>query len=198
MKIPLCFIGDVHGNLQPLAKIVSRSLEVAEHIVFLGDYVNRGINSGGVLDFLTKLQSAEPSRFTFLAGHHDALFLEALTSGEVDKFLLMGGAATLRNYPRTSSSGDILPLRERVPDSHVDFLRSLEDVFETHELHAAHMRPATKIHGTRFGIYGHHIQKSVTPLVTDNEALIDTGCGTLPNGRLTALFWPSLSWIQTS
>jgi len=137
-------------------------------------------------------------RVHFLSGHHDVAFLNAISDDKLDVFLRMGGAATLCNYPRVDGHGVRLTLRERIPASHVDFLRNLVPSFIADDLIAMHdQTDAQTLKAGRFGIFGHHVQESTEPMITGEFALIDTGCGTLPDGRLTCFQWPSRNWFQT-
>jgi serine/threonine protein phosphatase 1 len=193
----IAFIGDVHGVLSPLVEAVDRAQEVADTIVLLGDYVNRGSQSRQVLDFLVEARAALDGRINFLAGHHDLAFLDALDHDRLDFFLRMGGAATLSSYPRYGANGGRLTPHQRVPQSHVDFLRRLEPSFSTETCYAAHDQAgALELTSGRFGVFGHRLLPDGIPLITDDVALIDTGCGTLPDGRLTCFLWPSRRWFQ--
>jgi serine/threonine protein phosphatase 1 len=196
------FIGDVHGCIDELDEIVSLARSRASHLVFLGDYVDRGRFSRQVIEYLTLLQQDEAVPTTFLAGNHDQSFLDALIADGLDRFLRIGGAATIKSYVGPPDADVGGQLRAAVPKSHLAFLKSLriryeaEDVFATH---AAASRANLSVLGReqRFGIFGHYPQKAILPRLERNQAYIDTGCGTLPGGRLTCLFWPSRSWIQS-
>lgn len=199
MSEKYAFIGDVHGVLGPVVHAVERAQAVADSIVFLGDYVNRGSQSRQVLDFLIDLKGTLLGRVHFLSGHHDIAFLNAVASDGLDIFLRMGGAATLRSYPRANERGDRLTLQERVPASHIAFLRDLVPSFTAQDLIAMHdQADAPPTNAGQFGVFGHRLQVSTEPSVTDAFALIDTGCGTLPDGRLTCFQWPSRRWFQTT
>ncbi len=47
-------IGDIHGCLRPLMRLIER-LPVDEELVFLGDYIDRGPESAGVVNYLREL-----------------------------------------------------------------------------------------------------------------------------------------------
>lgn len=189
------FVGDIHGELEPLKTLVADIAGKAGHIVFLGDYVNRGLQSREVLDFLIQLQGADEASYSFVAGNHDTALLEAVEHGRIDAFLRMGGAATLRSYPRTGETPD---LAGRIPANHVEFLRGLRPSVEGPGFFAAHDRSNAAVPTGQYGIFGHSPRPDLVPAVTDAYALIDTGCGTLPDGRLTAFFWPDRTWVQAS
>lgn len=193
------FIGDIHGVLDPVVRAVEHAQAVADSIVFLGDYVNRGAQSRQVLDFLIDLNGTLSGRVHFLSGHHDIGFLNAVENDGLDVFLRMGGAATLSSYPRLGERGDRLRLQERVPASHIAFLRALVPSFTAQDVVAMHdQADAPPENAERFGVFGHRVQTSAEPAVTDAFALIDTGCGTLPDGRLTCFQWPSRRWFQVT
>src|SRR2546421_9431211 len=72
-------IGDVHGMLRPLRALVSE-IETRDSSLpefwFVGDYVNRGPESRGVIDFLLGLKRAR-----FCRGNHDDV-LDMILNGE--------------------------------------------------------------------------------------------------------------------
>src|SRR4051794_35771143 len=72
----LAFVGDVHGNLRALSGIwrALRQHDV-EHVVFLGDYINKGRDSAAVLAELGVFLAS--GRVTLLAGNHEVSLLEA-------------------------------------------------------------------------------------------------------------------------
>jgi serine/threonine protein phosphatase 1 len=102
----LYVIGDVHGCLDAL-KGVHRAIRtdlarrpVADwRIVHLGDYVDRGAESRGVIDFLVAAM-AEDARVLCLRGNHDQMFAQSITGDRraVDLWLMNGGAETLESY----------------------------------------------------------------------------------------------------
>ena len=199
MKDQVAFIGDVHGVVDPLVKVVERVRDDAAAIVFLGDYVNRGPHSSHVLDLLVELHQDIGQRVHYLLGHHDEAFLAAIDEDRVDRFLRMGGAATLSSYPRQGVEDAVLPLSRRIPAQHVEFLRNLERSFTANGCFAAH----DPIDGESapletFGVFGHRLLATGLPEIGESRALIDTGCGTLPDGKLTCFLWPSKTWFQES
>ena len=186
------FIGDVHGEVRKLQAVL---LELGkldlEKIVFLGDYVNRGSNSAEVLELLSDL--SHDSRFTFLEGNHDSAFLEALR-GDMSRFLELGGARTIRSYISPPVRADVLNhLRSAVPPTHLHFLEGLQEAFVDVDVVGQHQLPERK-GGAHYFVVGHQTVGTL-PVITPTHALIDTGCGH-SWGRLTALLWPSLRYIQ--
>ena len=115
-------IGDAHGCLDQLQRLVELcERDAGAHrskLIMLGDYVDRGPDSRGVIDFLIDLQKWSPDEIICLRGNHEDLLLHAL-EGEDAKlsWLSNGGDATLLSY-RASRATDL-------PPSHTDWIRSL-------------------------------------------------------------------------
>jgi serine/threonine protein phosphatase 1 len=137
-------IGDVHGRHDLLLQLLDlieadhRSRPAAKtYLVFLGDLVDRGPNSKGVLDHLIQNTPAF-GRTIFLKGNHEEFFLGAL-DGDLNKlqsWLAYGGAECVESYGISggwlinASPPDILArLGRDVPKSHVDFLQNMADTF---------------------------------------------------------------------
>jgi len=115
--------GDIHGCLKELQALMKRvPCEPEDLLVFLGDYIDRGPDSRGVIDYLIDLGTQFPSS-VFLKGNHEAMFLDYLAGRDRINFLFNGGGKTLQNY----MEGDSL----RVPRTHMDFFNRLEPFFET-------------------------------------------------------------------
>ncbi|ALU73646.1 serine/threonine protein phosphatase (plasmid) [Rhodococcus erythropolis R138] len=195
------FIGDIHGCVEELDELVTAARSRTSHLVFLGDYVNRGPYSREVIDFLIRLRQTKGISTSFVMGNHDQVFLDALVGDGFDTFLRMGGAATVLSYVGAPRADVLSQLRESVPATHIGFLKSLANQVVVDGVVATHERPGLDIDTTedteRFQIYGHSPQRRLLPRIERDRAFIDTGCGTLPDGRLTCLFWPSLTWIQS-
>jgi serine/threonine protein phosphatase 1 len=121
-----CFaIGDVHGCLEALEALLTIiSPAATDRVVTLGDYVNRGPNSRGVLNRLIRLRNE--CELIPILGNHDEFMLEACRSGKHRaSWLSMGGTATLRSY------GAEGPEFGMVPQDHLGFLESCHSYFET-------------------------------------------------------------------
>ena len=92
-------ISDIHGCLDPLRKmfeIIEPSPE--DHLIFVGDYVDRGPDSRGVIDFLIGVKNKYNA--TFLHGNHEEKFLLShLDKTDLAHWLdAWGGGATLESY----------------------------------------------------------------------------------------------------
>ena len=69
-------IGDIHGQYADLLKILDKSekflTDSNEKVVFLGDYVDRGINSVEVITLLMLLKINYPNQISMLRGNHES------------------------------------------------------------------------------------------------------------------------------
>ena len=124
-----CFvIGDIHGCLDELASLVeSLPLERPDRLIFLGDYIDRGPHSEGVVSYLIELQNKAAQDIIFLKGNHEDMFLSylGLPGRHGDMFLYNGGGPTLASYgisPGSHSPQETLTL---IPPSHLEFFRRL-------------------------------------------------------------------------
>ena len=131
-------IGDVHGRLDLLEKMhAAIRADLADRpapdwrILHLGDYVDRGPDSKGVLDCLAT--AVEDPRIIALAGNHDLGFLDFLTepSGE-GLFARYGGRETAVSYGVAIDFADPAGLRRghgalvrAMPGRHRDLLGQL-------------------------------------------------------------------------
>lgn len=122
-------VGDIHGRRDKLdALIDALPLVAGDRFVFLGDYVDRGPDSRGVVDRLLSLRERHPC--TFLLGNHESMFLDFLGwrgrryfGG--DAFLANGGDRTLASYGYFESDAPDAKSFELPPD-HRDFYRALQ------------------------------------------------------------------------
>ena len=115
-------IGDIHGSLAKLRRLVARCQEHARgqpaHFVFLGDYIDRGPQSAGVVRYLIELQSQYPEQIVPLKGNHEAMALDIIDGATPEDFwLVQGGAETLMSY-RVAAARDL-------PRGDVDWMRAL-------------------------------------------------------------------------
>ena len=137
--VRLYAIGDVHGRLDLLERmhaVIAAELERDNpadwRIIHLGDYVDRGPDSRGVIDFLIARVQADPRNIA-LAGNHDAGFLDFLADPDGSGlFARYGGRETGLSYgveiqfdrPDALRRG-WAELSRMVPEKHRAFLRAL-------------------------------------------------------------------------
>ncbi|RMF59748.1 MAG: serine/threonine protein phosphatase [Bacteroidetes bacterium] len=131
----LIAIGDIHGCARTLDALLERLAPAPEdHLVFVGDYVDRGPDSRGVIARL--LDVREQHRCTFLRGNHEALMLDYLDHGQYDLWYVNGGGATLESY--RDRQGHIA-----IPDEHEAFVRQTQLFLDTPDFFFVHagLRP---------------------------------------------------------
>ena len=120
-------IGDIHGHLRQFeALLEAAALTGEDHLVLLGDAVDRGPDSAGVLRRIIQLRKKR--RVTALRGNHEEMMLAA-RGGRIEPmrdWLLNGGLETLMSY-----AGHRATVRD-VPAEHWRFLeKGLVDYLET-------------------------------------------------------------------
>jgi serine/threonine protein phosphatase 1 len=76
-------IGDVHGELAHLERLWSLlpALGTEDTLVFLGDYIDRGPDSRGVVAFLRGLPRSTPAKLVLLRGNHEDAWLQVVEKG---------------------------------------------------------------------------------------------------------------------
>lgn len=209
-------IGDIHGRLDLLDLLLERIAGDDERgdaeLIFLGDLVDRGDDSRGVVDRLLALRDTRSARF--LMGNHEEVFLRAL-EGDLKalRFLTrIGGRETLLSYGiseeqyRALDYDDLLVLAQKlVPATHRAFLASFERWIEIGDYLFVHagLRPGVALadqqqsdlcwirgefldHRESFGkivVHGH----SITDEVDERPNRIGIDTGAFASGRLTAL-----------
>jgi serine/threonine protein phosphatase 1 len=212
-------VGDIHGRLDLLTSMhahimdeIMRDRPRDWRIVYLGDYEDRGPDSRGVIEFLSRICAAD-KRVIALAGNHDLGLLDYLGSVDTDwMFLDNGGLATALSYgvtpdfsSRKSANSTHEALRRAIPAAHVDFLRNLPltvtfgDFFFCH----AGIRPGVALEAQdahdlvwirdpfhrHVGLHPKLIVHGHTPVgeaeILPNRVNLDTGAWF--SGRLTAL-----------
>nr|WP_089219610.1 metallophosphoesterase [Sphingomonas laterariae] len=213
-------IGDVHGRLDLLDDLLAQIAQddarrgsCETDIIMLGDLIDRGPESAGVVERL-RLLASHGRRIRFLMGNHEEIFLKAL-GGDVQALRLLikvGGKETALSYGITAEEylacdfDELLILLQRkVPQSHVDFLSGFEDCIVLGDCIFVHagLRPNLPIDEQRtsdlrwirkefidsdadFGglvIHGHNVTDEIDR--RNNRIGIDTGA--YASGRLTAL-----------
>tara|TARA_B110000211_G_scaffold234635_1_gene305251 strand:+ start:2519 stop:3184 length:666 start_codon:yes stop_codon:yes gene_type:complete len=91
-------IGDIHGSLEALEAIFNQNIITKEDtVVFLGDYIDRGVNSKRVIDWLILNQSNY--NFEFILGNHEIMMVTAKENpDQLMRWLYFGGSRTLDSY----------------------------------------------------------------------------------------------------
>ena len=121
-------IGDIHGcrvALEALLRVVSP--DVGDTIITLGDYVDRGPDSAGVIDLLLELDTSHA--LVPLRGNHEIMMLDAKDGQSWHStWMRAGGVETLQSY---APDGDTEGSFADIPEAHLEFLTNrLEPYFE--------------------------------------------------------------------
>lgn len=212
-------IGDIHGRLDLLDRLLGMIDEedglrgsARTELIFLGDLVDRGPDSFGVIERLMAL--GETRHVRYLAGNHEEVLLRAVGGdlGALRFLVRIGGRETLLSYGvsekeyRGLGFEELLELiQQKVPASHVAFLSAFENMIEVGDYLFVHagLRPGVPIedqktsdlcwirdeflsHRDSFGkmvIHGHSITEEIDE--RPNRIGIDTGA--FASGRLTAI-----------
>lgn len=190
-------IPDLHGRLDLLERGVSRIVAHASNqtarVVTLGDYIDRGPNSRGVIEFLMNW-SFPNLELIALRGNHEAMMWEACNNlVEVGWWIKNGGAETLGSYGGEYRLG--LPLQSMIPNRHlqwIDQLPLLHADFHRIFVHAGvdprfplkqqsnrtllwkrYPKGANSGHGNRHVVHGHHADPGA-PLVLKGRTNLDS------------------------
>lgn len=207
-------IGDIHGCLKSLKSLLSTlPLNQESVLIFLGDYIDRGPDSKGVIDYLIQLSI----RFQcyFLVGNHEVMMADALKTGKTESWELNGARQTLASYVQDDA------FVFELPDSHALFLDRTEWFIDTPDFFFVHAGanpfrklaesvaqerwedfvwershlPVEKPVWEKTVVCGHTPHKH--PLIKEKLIVIDTGCVYVNSkkyagyGHLTAIQLPS-------
>ena len=215
-------VGDVHGRLDLLRHLLQQiEDDAAAHadarrraLVFVGDYVDRGPDSRGVV---AELAAGPPQGFDthFLKGNHEALLLDFLQHPwHLEDWLINGGRATMESYgidaqelARRGAAPEAWrqAFAEALPQSHLRFFRNLKlsVTFGDYLFVHAGVRPGVPFEGqsetdliwirspflNHAGSFGKIVVHGHTPeplpVIKPNRIGIDTGA--VFSDRLTAL-----------
>ena len=193
-------IGDIHGSLRALCRLVAECERDADgrlmRFVFIGDYIDRGPDSRGVVDYVMNLESRTAA--ICLMGNHEELALSAIDNFNTENWIFNGGDMTLRSYAASN-------VRE-LPAAHVAWLRSLRLAFDDGLRFFVHagINPARPLEQQdkqdlvwirepflsvqqdygRLIVHGHTPTRTRMPDLRENRLNIDTGA--VYGGPLTA------------
>lgn len=137
-------IGDIHGRLDLLEDMLGRiERDMAERpvrqnfIIFLGDLVDRGPDSAGIIERL-RHYAPPRTRVIFLSGNHEEVLLRMLDgeTGILPSWMKYGGAECATSYGLDLDAFRLLDeeaalqlLRAKIPRDHREFLAGFADTF---------------------------------------------------------------------
>jgi serine/threonine protein phosphatase 1 len=203
-------IGDIHGCLDELnilleSLVIKANASKDDIFIFIGDYIDRGPNSAGVIERLLEWEINFPTSI-FLCGNHEQFLIKTLLGNEVSaqSWLKNGAIESLQSWK--INLADISSLETKLPKEHLDFfLDKLERYVISDDFIFVHagINPSKSIflqldetiywvrdefiHSDfNFGkrvIFGHTPVEDI--LIQPNKIGIDTGC--VYNGSLSAI-----------
>lgn len=186
-------VGDIHGCLDMLKGLldVIRYDPSQDELIFVGDYIDRGPNSKGVIDYIIGLKEISSNKVRCVLGNHEALFLDVISGFGLELYLYNGGGSTLRSYGTSHRFSDLSWL----PNTHRFFYENLVPYIELQDYLIVHaglvpgiplkqqaledllwIREAFVYSDADFGkrvIFGHTPFQD--PLIMENKIGIDTG-----------------------
>lgn len=196
----LIAVGDIHGCDRILQVVLEGIAPQADDaFVFLGDLVNRGPNTKGVIEQVINLSRL--CNVTTVLGNHEEMILGAYQGGKSDHdfWCKFGGVQTLASYG--------VERARDIPGEHLRFIAGCKDFVETDEYIFVHAgcdpdklpsqcdgsilrwnkldKDQRRHSSGKTIVCGHTMQKQVFD--AGHLLCIDTGCGIWPGGRLTAI-----------
>lgn len=193
-------ISDIHGCADTFQKLLKQiRLQKEDELFLLGDYIDRGPDSKGVLDHIFALQDSGYAVHC-LRGNHEQLLLNVLSDSSYwDNFMRSGGMHTLRSFSVSTP--------EAIEPVYLNFIQTLPHYLEIPDFILVHAGlgfedgadPLSLTHdmlwirnwyehirydwlGTRYIVHGHTpvfpaaIQVQATRLRAFQYMGIDAGC----------------------
>lgn len=133
-------IGDIHGCQNTLKSLLENKIRVEKDdgLYFVGDYIDRGPDSKGVLDYLIKMRE-EGQKMVFIRGNHEEMLIESFSSETFfHPWVYNGGGATLKSFGISQEEYLDLPGDQKLPSKYMEFLShttyfiELDKVFIVH------------------------------------------------------------------
>jgi serine/threonine protein phosphatase 1 len=219
-------VGDIHGRADLFARLIKaidvddrrRNALLGPHgtppettVILLGDLIDRGPDSRGVVDLAARW--GEQRNVRVLMGNHEEMFLKSLDNVEVlRQFLRFGGRETVLSfdvdhkvYAEATYEEVQAMMHKHIPPEMIDYIRGFENSIHIGDYLFVHagIRPGTALdtqtvedlrwirepflsHPHDLGaviVHGHTI--TTDPVVRDNRLGIDTGA--YQSGRLSAV-----------
>lgn len=125
-------VGDIHGCSNTFKRLLLDKIKIqkTDIIYCLGDYIDRGIDSKGVIDFILELRAEGHTIYT-LRGNHEQMMLDAPLSKEKwNHWIKNGGTEALKSFNISSL--------EQLPSKYIDFLKSTDLYLETDDFIFVH------------------------------------------------------------
>lgn len=196
----LYVLADIHGGATLLDNILKRILPLRkkDKLIFLGDYVDRHIDSHKVLDKLIELKNKYGDRVICLAGNHELMMIQGLDLAETpspfyaqhqfDMWRMNGGVQTIAGYVvakniakledsfRVAISLNRDRVKNIIPKKHLDFLTNSMDLYyEEGDMFFVHGGFHPEQHPSDYSLdvlsWDRSLYKSVLQLIVAEEPL---------------------------
>lgn len=201
-------ITDIHGELDKLNSLIDKlAVSNDDTLIFMGDYIDRGPDSKGVIDKVIAM--GDVCRCIYLKGSHEYAYLKA-REGEryyTHLFWTYGGVQTVESY------GNF----DEIYKVHGEFLDNLKSYYMTDDYLFVHagIRPDIPFDSQderdfyyirgEFIYKKHNLPQKIIfghtdfkePQVQVDKICIDTGCGKYPNALLTAVILPEERFVHS-
>ncbi|WP_407493679.1 metallophosphoesterase [Pseudooceanicola sp. MF1-13] len=149
---PFCAIGDIHGRLdllKPLYERLRSTYGTDTPVVFLGDLVDRGPNTAGVLSYVQGLTEGDADHNITIMGNHEQMMLEFIDdpAGNGTRWLRFGGQETLQSFgiaadTTPDDAEDLVDLADEfeqaMPEGMISWMRNLPALWSTGNMYCVH------------------------------------------------------------
>src|ERR1041384_1650393 len=132
-------IGDIHGHLSLLDRLLaSLTILPDDTIVFLGDYVDRGPNSRGVVERVMEIKAERGDRCICLLGNHEDMMLDywrRTRGGQELRIFAVPGVALAAEYgsgfwETVGGEATLSSYCGAIPEGHIAFIAGLPLTYE--------------------------------------------------------------------
>jgi serine/threonine protein phosphatase 1 len=207
-------IGDIHGCAEKIDEMMSKISVNPERdtLVFIGDYIDRGPDSKGVINSIINIRKKIRHVFCLLGNHEQMLLDYYLHRKNEEMFFMNGGNVTAFSYGLIRTDAGV---RMNIPEDHIEFLQSLQLSYETDKFIFVHagLKPGIPLAQQKAKdllwirdefINAHHsFEKTVVfghtpfvkPLIDQYRIGIDTGAAY--GGKLTCVELTQMKFYQT-
>lgn len=117
-------IGDIHGCSRTFRSLVEQNMKLTteDELYLLGDYVDRGPDSKGVIDYIFELRSSGFSVYCIKGNHEELMLQSEKSANDRQRWLINGGRETLKSFGVDSIS--------EIDEKYIQFLESLDYYLE--------------------------------------------------------------------
>lgn len=145
--------GDIHGCCTKLNALLTQiNPKPSDTLIFLGDMIDRGVDSKGVLD--TIMAYEKRCQVISILGNHEQMLLDAYLDfanrDALDFWLRYGGKNTLWSFGLTDDLHGLL----KIPYHYIRWLKSCHDYFQTDKFIFTHATPKPNLELSKQGEIG--------------------------------------------